>query len=733
MENTTPILPVNLNGIAFQLFNNCNFSIPSVEVTFEDLSRMIRSDLLVKSNTEEARRLRAQGDIEGYKNKKKECKALMVGGRATGRRRMENIKEMTGLAMADIDGIKDDEQLQQALALVRDDPHTAMAWVTHSGLGIRILFCGRFADGHTVPTDSDEYNSLWLTGNEYYEQLTGLPVDRQTSGANHLTQLAHDPDVMVRSEAMPFLVPETKKKDKPLRVTAPTAWVEHGQDPLSTAQRFVEQCGVWYEEHHHNEFVSRMAFQLNRYGVDADEAARLLVNAGFMDGNAHNTEAVVRNVYRNHGAEHATLAHLLSTRRPGRPRGSGIRKNKNSNDMENNNNTSANSRVNRTDAAMTFIDEHYDYRHNTVLRNIEIREHGTGPYLPLDNMMLNTITNRICLESPVNVTENTVLRILFSDFSPLYNPFEHYLNGLPPWDGHDHLGDLLARIDTTADADLLRHYFGRFLVSMVDTMLGRGINQMMLVLSGPQRIGKSTLAERLLPPELHGYYDTMPPVTRTDKDTLVKLANNALISIEEYTGQNGRTPDIVKGLIRTTVINQRNPYERVESAFRRYASFMATTNEQFILADTTGNECIFPFEVTAIGRIDEDHPIDYAGLYSQLLHMADHPDGLLEDDPTMKQRYDLYRRRFEVPVAEEELLLTHYRPATDDERKYNHATLLTASEITAFINRVDFVRLSIVKTGQALVKLGFTYRTSHNQRRYEVVPIDNPLQESSNQ
>ena len=708
---------VKTDNIRLQLFENVTSREPMRELSLAELQWMIQYDPMVVHNTAVTRQLLQQGDRQGADRMKRGCYSVMPGARVAGGRSVDNIVAFTGLAMCDIDAIADTDTRDRALALLHDDPHVAMCWITHKGMGLRVLFCG-----DRVPVDNDEYNRLWQVGNDHFERLTGLTVDRQVRGATHFSQVAHDPEVLLRPEAMPFAIPAAPPKSSTM------GWVEHEADPLALAQSFVEQHGVWYAEGHHNEFVCRMAYQLNRLGVASFEASRMLVQGGFVDGNEKETEAVVNHVYKKYPGEHGLLAWMLAPRQkrgPGRPRKYPPQQPKASKDTDGSRPVAEEKvRLTRTELVIQYLTDHYHCRYNTVTGIVEMRAVGGGDYVEVDDIMLNTLTNSICLACSTNVTEQLVRRVLYSEVSEQYDPFAHYLQQLPPWDGTDHVGRLAARVETSSPR-LFAFFLCRFLVKMVRTMLGLDVNQDMLILAGPQRIGKSTFVATLLPPELHDYFDTMDNIQFVDKDTRLKLSRYGLISIEEYSGtaSGGKTAEAVKGLLRQTVINQRRAYGVVESRYRRHASFVATTNESHLLVDATGNETLLPFWVVRIVRTD-DSPVDYPGLYAQLYHLATDPAYSDLVPPDIKAEYDDYRHQFDAVNCEQELVASHYRLPDEEDRLLGHVALLCASEITSFINLHNRTTLHPNKVGAALSQMGYPFRNRHNKRLYEVVPLD---------
>ena len=118
-------------------------------VTLEELVTMMRTDQSVRDLTEKHRHARATGDEQGATGDeqgasryKKMMTSFGVAARFEGGRQQKHIVELTGLSLVDIDHIPS-EDMDRVLTLVREDPHTLLAYTTLSGQGVRII--ARFA------------------------------------------------------------------------------------------------------------------------------------------------------------------------------------------------------------------------------------------------------------------------------------------------------------------------------------------------------------------------------------------------------------------------------------------------------------------------------------------------------------------------------------------------------------------------------------------------------------
>ena len=114
------------------------------------------------------------------------------------------------------------------------------------------------------------------------------------------------------------------------------------------------------------------------------------------------------------------------------------------------------------------------------------------------------------------------------------------------------------------------------------------VNHQVLVLVGPQGIGKSSWLNSLLPKELSGYlYSGL--INPNNKDTLVHLSENLFINLDELENLNKTELGSLKSLITQSAIKLRKAYGMFNENLRRRASFMGSVNDAEFLTDSTGN------------------------------------------------------------------------------------------------------------------------------------------------
>jgi predicted P-loop ATPase len=203
-----------------------------------------------------------------------------------------------------------------------------------------------------------------------------------------------------------------------------------------------------------------------------------------------------------------------------------------------------------------------------------------------------------------------------------YHPVKDYLTGLQ-WDGADHITALSTHLhsddtpivyDDGTRARLCAVYLKRWLVGAVAKALDRKQN-VMLVLAGPQNIGKSALAKWLC----SGIPDRFieGPIRVEDKDSSVRLMSRFIWEVSELDATTRRSDvSALKDFITRDEVTVRKAYGRHDTIKPALASMIGTVNEcAGFLSDESGNR---RFMVTSITSIDWGYTkIDINQLWAQ--------------------------------------------------------------------------------------------------------------------
>ena len=215
---------------------------------------------------------------------------------------------------------------------------------------------------------------------------------------------------------------------------------------------------------------------------------------------------------------------------------------------------------------------------------------------------------------------NDIEEYLESMAVPAYDPIKDFLEALPEWDGKNHVAELFGRIPGITSEQL--SWCATWLRSAVAHWLHMDIlhgNEITPIFIGHQGCGKSTFANRLLPEALRQYFlDHINFANKFDSD--MALTHNLFVNIDELANMGPSQQGKLKQTLSKVKVNGRPIFGKSQEDRPRYASFLATTNDEHPLCDTTGSRRYICIRIPAGKFIDNVSPIDYAQLYAQVLY-----------------------------------------------------------------------------------------------------------------
>ncbi len=144
------------------------------------------------------------------------------------------------------------------------------------------------------------------------------------------------------------------------------------------------------------------------------------------------------------------------------------------------------------------------------------------------------------------------------------------------------------------------------------------------------------------------------------------------------------------------------------------ASFCGTGNHRNFLTDITGNRRWLPFEVENI-LSPYDHPLDYTGLYSQVMHLWQSGFQYWFDQEEIRSLAP-HVSRFEAENLEEQQIRKHFRIPEPGEAY----EVYSVADILSVINLEMKTLLSPTRVGILMNKLGFKKVRKDNRRVYLV-------------
>lgn len=178
-----------------------------------------------------------------------------------------------------------------------------------------------------------------------------------------------------------------------------------------------------------------------------------------------------------------------------------------------------------------------------------------------------------------------------------YHPVKEYLDGLEPWDGIKRLETLLIDYLGAEDNDYSRAVIKKTLVAAVARIYEPGTKfDSVLILNGPQGIGKSTFFAKL---GSRWFSDSLTITDMRDKAAAEKLQGYWLLELGELAGIKKTDVETVKSFVSRTDDKYRASYGvNVESHPRQCVIVGSTNSESGFLRDITGNRRFWPVRVS---------------------------------------------------------------------------------------------------------------------------------------
>ena len=270
-----------------------------------------------------------------------------------------------------------------------------------------------------------------------------------------------------------------------------------------------------------------------------------------------------------------------------------------------------------------FLNENYEMRKNLMTGVAEYREKYSEDqrFKPLTEEVRNDMTMR-ATELGLKSWDRDVNRFIDSTRIEQYDPVNAWLDKLPTWNGHDYIAELAARVPTTQPH--WEQYLRMWLIGMVaqwresdKQLTGNALTPLLI---GRQGCGKTRFCKILLPPELRDYYNDKINF-KNEFDLNIALTMFALINIDEFDKTTSSQQIVLKYLLSSAEVKFRPPYGKTIKQFRRYTSFIGTTNETKPLVDPTGSRRFVCVGITPGKNIDFEDNLNHQQLFAQVRHL----------------------------------------------------------------------------------------------------------------
>ncbi len=181
-----------------------------------------------------------------------------------------------------------------------------------------------------------------------------------------------------------------------------------------------------------------------------------------------------------------------------------------------------------------------------------------------------------------------------------FHPVREYLDGLPEWDGIPRLEELLIDCLGAEDSPYTRAVTKKTFTAAVARVMNPGCKfDCMLVLCGPQGIGKSTIFQKL---GGKWFTDSLSMNDMKDKTAAEKLQGSWILEVSELAGIKKAEVEAVKSFLSRQTDKYRPAFGRRTVEYPRQCIIVGSTNADMgFLRDSTGNRRFWPVQVRGVG------------------------------------------------------------------------------------------------------------------------------------
>ena len=355
--------------------------------------------------------------------------------------------------------------------------------------------------------------------------------------------------------------------------------------------------------------------------------------------------------------------------------------------------------LDRMPALELFIQSNYDLKRNEITRFIE-----TGKGEEIDTVFTNSVYIKARKELDDKVKFDEIDRLIGSDFIPTYNPLKEFFERNAHLDGsHGKIRQLTDSIVSTTggSTDYVHTMVKKWLVGVIASIYGHH-SPLLLVLTGPQRSGKTEFFRRLFPEDLQRFYAESK--LDAGKDDEILMTQKIMILDDEFGGKSKLESKRLKELTSKQFFTLREPYGRKNIRLKRLAALCGTSNDEQLLNDPTGNRRIIPIRVEKVIH-EQYNDVDktllmmeaYKEYQSGYNYQLDGADVELLNNST---------KGFEQVRPEREILMKYFKKP-EFANSPGDVEYLQVMEIKAHVERITHQKLLYPKMVQELLGLNY--------------------------
>lgn len=621
-------------------------------------------------------------------------------------RKEHRVLKYNGLMVLEANNLLDyDEAIR-----IRNDaarlPQTMLAFLGASGRSVKIVCRGELLpdNGGGLPTSEEDiekfHKALYATARKAYNAQLEITIDAIKPLIHRTVYMSVDPELRYREQAVPFYIDLHEKEP-----TAPATIdndLEHYLMPGRTVKRtyilnyqFVlsEVMGRYFDlpdENRTAELLMQIAAKCLEQGIPQQIAINMTMCHPVFNTDKLLVEKTFENVYMVQDMEEYQKWNRLKPLKSV-PEDTLL--------------------MMKTDI---FLHTHYEMRKNVMTGVAQYRENNgeDDDFRDLDDEARNEMTMR-AKEMGLKTWDKDIARFIESPRIDKYDPVNTWLDSLRPWDGKDRIKALAARVPTNQPH--WEEYLHTWLLGMVAHWQGKQSlsgNALVPLLIGRQGCGKSSFCRILLPQELRDYYNDRINF-KNETDLNLGLTSFALINIDEFDKTTARQQVLLKYLLSTADVKFRPPYGKAYKQYRRYASFIGTTNQPKPLTDPTGSRRFVCVEVTDL--IDFEDNLDHEQIFAQLKAEINQDKRYWLNDEEIARLIE-ENERFQHIDSLEEMIASTFRKPEEGETGYWLSATEVLEKLQKRYGKTSTAKFTPEKVGSRLNSRRFNFETDHKRK-----------------
>lgn len=587
-------------------------------------------------------------------------------------------------------------------------PQTMMVFLGASGRSVKIVCRGELLpdNGGGVPTTEEEikkfHQLLYRTARKAYNAQLDITLDAPKPLIHRTVYISADPDMRFREQAVPFYVDMEEKTAPPSPTDLETVTKEHYLMPgRSLKQTYIlnyqfilsEVMGRYFElpdEERAGELLMQIAAKCLEQGIPQQQAINLTMCHPVFNGDRLLVEKTFEDIYAVQNMKDWMKRNKLHPLKSV-PEDTLL--------------------MMKTDI---FLHTHYEMRKNIMTGVAQYRDNNgeDDEFRDLDDEARNEMTMR-AKEMGLKTWDRDIARFIESPRIEKFDPVNTWLDSIGAWDGEDRIKALAARVPTNQPN--WEHYLHTWLLGMVAHWQGRKSltgNALVPLLIGRQGCGKSSFCRILLPKELRDYYNDRINF-KNETDLNLGLTSFALINIDEFDKTTARQQVLLKYLLSTADVKFRPPYGKAYKQYRRYASFIGTTNQPKPLTDPTGSRRFVCVEVTDMINFSDD--LDHYQIYAQLKAEIEQGMKYWLDDDEIARLID-ENERFQRIDSLEEMIVAVFRKPEEGEAGHWFSATEVLEKLQARYGKTTLKNYSPEKIGTRLSSRHFAFESDHKRK-----------------